>query len=225
MKHRCNINFVIALTIFLNIIANYDLAQSDDNSMPTKTYTIVSMRDLSMKALTKNLSDYSVSELKSLPVNIRKEYKIVVSSDISKEELKATMKHIVVQETKNNPDIDEIVVFAYDREEDSKGAYTFGKMEWCPNGNWDGVTPGIASSNDRSSYKYLFHIKDKVGNISNANVPTKEEFRIYDSFEKALWADPNAAEEIVKQRVARKFGISVEKIDRICIKVLTYKMQ
>jgi hypothetical protein len=183
------------------------------------------MRDLSMKALTKNLSDYSVSELKSLPVNIRKEYKIVVSSDISKEELKATMKHLVVQETKNNPDIDEIVVFAYDREEDSKGAYTFGKMEWCPNGNWDGVTPGIASSNDRSSYKYLFHIKDKVGNISNANVPTKEEFRIYDSFEKALWADPNAAEEIVKQRVARKFGISVEKIDRICIKVLTYKMQ
>jgi len=225
MKHRCNINFVIALTIFLNIIANYDLAQSDDNSMPTKTYTIVSMRDLSMKALTKNLSDYSVSELKSLPVNIRKEYKIVVSSDISKEDLKATMKHIVVQETKNNPDIDEIVVFAYDREEDSKGAYTFGKMEWCPNGNWDGVTPGIASSNDRSSYKYLFHIKDKVGNISNANVPTKEEFRIYDSFEKALWADPNAAEEIVKQTVARKFGISVEKIDRICIKVLTYKMQ
>jgi len=224
MKHEHNISIIIALTILFNVIVNFDVAQSNDN-MPTKPYTIVNTSDLSIKALSKNLSDYSVSELKSLPVNIRKEYRIIVYSDISKEELKATMKHLVVRETEKNPDIDEIVVFAYDRKEDSGGVYTFGKVEWCPSGNWGGVTPEIASTNDRSSYKYLYDIKDKVGKISSASVPTKEEFSIYDSFEKALWADPNVDEEIIKQRVAKKLGISVEKIDRICIKVLTYKMQ
>ena len=216
---------IAAFTIIFNFIVICDLAQSANNNMIAKPYTIVSSRDLSIKALTKNLSKYSASELKSLPVNIRKEYRIVVPSDISKEELKASMKHLVAQETKKNSDIDAIVIFAYDRKEDSESFYTFGKMEWCPYGNWGGVTPDIASTNDRSSYKYTFDIKEKVGKISSANMPTKEEFTIYDSFEKELWADPNVDEEIVKRKVAKKFGISGEKLEQIYLKVLTYKMQ
>lgn len=213
------------MTIFINAILNYNLVLSNDNNIPAKPHTIVSSTDLSMKTLTKNLSNYSDFELKSLPTNIRKEYRMVVPSDISKEELKTIMKHLVAQETSKNPDIDEIVVFAYDRKEDSEGFYTFGKMEWCPYGNWGGVTPEIASTNNRSSYKYIFDINEKVGNISSANIPTKDELIIYDSFEKAVWTEPNVDEEIIKQKVAEKHGISVEKIDSICIKVLTHKME
>ena len=206
-------------------VVKLGLAMDNDNGISSKSYIIVSTDDISIKALTKNLSDYSVSQLKTLPINIRKEYRIVVPSDISREELKSLMKQLVIQETVRNPDIDEIVVFAYDRKEDSTGPYTFGKMEWCPNGKWNAVSPYIASSNDRSSYKYVFEIKDKAGNISSADVPTKEELSIYDSFEKALDDNPNLDEETIKRRIAKDLGISVNKIDQICIKVLTYKMQ
>ena len=222
MNHKFCI--ISAFTLILNVIIICDLAQSANN-MPIKPYTIVTSEDLSMKALTKNLSQYSTSELKSLPVNVRKEYRIVVPSDISREELKATMKHLVAQETKKNSDIDTIVIFAYDRKEDSGSVYTFGKMEWCPYGNWGGVTPVIASSNDRSSYKYIFDIAEKVGNISTSNMPTKEEYKIYDALEKALWDDPNADEKIAERKVAKEFGISEEELNKIYLKVMVYKMK
>jgi hypothetical protein len=216
---------IAALIIVFNIIVLCDLAQSDNDNIPTKPYTIVGSRDLSMKAITKPPSQYSTYELRSLPLNIRKIYSIVVPSDISKEELKATMKHLVAKEIKKNPDIDEITVFAYDRKEDSDSIYTFGKMEWCPYGKWDGVTPEIASTNDRSSYEYIFDIRNKVGNLSSANKPTKKEFTIYDSFEKELRADLNIDEEILNRRVAKKFGISEKELKQIHTKIMTYNLK
>jgi len=201
------------------------LNQDDTDNMVANSYIVVSTSDNKIKAITKNLSDYSNTELNTLPVNYRKEYRIVVPSDISKEKLKAVMKQLVVQETEKNLDIDEIVIFAYDRKEDSDGIYTFGKMEWCPNGNWGDVTPEIASTNNRSSYQYIYDIKDKVGNIQKDVVPTKKELEIYDSFEALLEGNPYIDEDILKERFAKNKDLSIDEIDRICIKVLTYKMQ
>lgn len=218
-------SMVFVLTIIFNMFVVCDMALSD-NYMASKPYTIVSISDSSMKAVTKNLSEYSIYELESLPVKIRKKYKIVVNFDISKEDLKRSMKHLVAVETKKNPDIDEIVIFAYERKEDAEsGAFLFGKMEWCPNGNWEVVTPEIASNNDRSSYKFVFDINDKVGKISNVNRPTKEEFAIYDACVKEYRADQNVDEKILELRMAKKFGISVDKLDKIRLKILAYGMR
>jgi len=190
-----------------------------------RPYRIIEKQDISVKALTKRLSDYNNAQLRALPMNIRKTYRIVVPSNVTKEELKALMKHLVKQVTKENSDIDEVAVYAYDREEDSDSAYTFGKMEWCPNGNWAGVTPRIASSNDRSSYQYVFNIKEKVGRLSTTDIPTKQEYAIYDTYYKALWAEEDLDEEIIKKRVAKKLGISEKKLQEIWIKVTAYNME
>ena len=133
------------------------------------------------------------------------------------------MIQLVKDETARNPDIDEIVVFAYDRKEDVDGAYTFGKLEWCPNGDWAGVTPTIARNNDRNNYKYNVDIKDKVGDPTSR--PTKREFRIHDALDKALWADPDAPEEQVKKKIAKQFKITVEELDRVFVKVLSYQIK
>ena len=225
MKNTHRIYLILMMVILFNLGENIDLAQCKDKARLGKAYTIVSISDFSMKALTRKLSDYNASDLRSLPVNIRKEYRIVVPSDISKEGLKEAMKNLVLRETKKNPDIDEIVVFAYDRKEDARSVYTYGKLEWCPHGIWGSVTPGIALTNNRSTYKYIYEIKNKIGQLSDTTAPTRYEFSVFDSFEKALEADPNTDEEIIKQKVASELGIPVEEIDRICIKVLTYKFQ
>jgi hypothetical protein len=223
MKYKYTI--IAALLVIIHFVFICDLAKSDNNIISPKRYTIVSSKDLSIKALTKELSQYSHSELKSLPLVIRKEYRIVVPSDISKEELKASMMHLVGQETMEDPDIDAIRVFAYDRWEDVKSNYTFGKMEWCPYGIWNSVTPEIASTNDRSLYKYVFNISEKVDDISTSNMPTKVEIAIYDALEKELRANPNVDKKIIIQQVAEKFSISEEKLNKISVKVTRYKMR
>ena len=165
---------------------------------------------------------------------IRKQYRVLVPTDITKEELRATLIQIVMDKTSKNRDIDAISIFAYDRREDINGAYTLGTVDWCPNGNWGDVTPEIASSNDRSSYEYVFDIKNKVGN-ENLKRPTDLEFEIRDYYtvcSDAEWdkidlSDPYAVvdEDVVYQKVADKYGITKEEAEEICMKVTLYQMQ
>lgn len=121
------------------------------------TYTVVKMDDISLKALTKRLSEYTPGEVARLPLNKRMRYEIFVPSDMSAADLKTAMIHLVNDKSGRDPDIDEIAVFAY-REDDVGRNHPYGKLQWCPNGNWAGMTPEIARSNDRSTYKFIFEI-------------------------------------------------------------------
>lgn len=128
-----------------------------------REYEVVKEDDLSFKALgKKNLSDYTSEEIKSLPTNIRKEYRIVVPIDITKEELESTVAKCIEDKSIQNPDIDEMVIFVYDSKEKINRAYTLGKAEWCPNGEWADVTPEIAKNNIRDSYKIVYNIKEEA---------------------------------------------------------------
>lgn len=212
--------------------------QEQNIKVQAREYTIVDEEDLSIKALDKLLSDYSANEIAQLPMNIRMTYKILVPSDITKEELKATLIQVVKDKTAKNKDIDEIMVFAYDRKQDIDEAYTFGKVEWCPNGDWAGVTSAIASSNDRSSYKYVLDIKDKVG--EEEGKPTARETEIYDLY----WEKLNEAgnprgytnhptnleasnewEKARMQQVLNAYNISYDELFDIVIKVSFWKLK
>lgn len=164
---------------------------------------------------------------------IRKQYRVLVSTDISKEELKATLIQIAMDQASRNGDIDAICVFAYyDRKGGISNAYTIGTMDWSPYGDWGGVTSEIASTNDRSSYEYEFVIEDKVGNIEPADIPTDRDFEIYDYYQvvnDAEWEnidlnDPYSFvdEDVVVQKVADKFGITKDEATDIIRKVLWY---
>lgn len=224
-------------------VTSSDIRVPEYDSTLVRNYEIVKTEDISIKALDKPLSAYSTSEIENLPMNIRKEYRVVVPSDISKEELKSTLIQVVMDKTSEYLDIDEVAVFAYDRKEDADGIYTFGRGEWCPNGDWAGVTSTIASTNDRSSYQYNFDIKDKVGSIDASDSPTEREFEIHDYYDARLleetkklieaedagisykYADQEELENAVRTEVANKYGISEEELDKIYIKVWTYKMK
>ena len=224
-------------------VTSSDIRVPEYDSTLVRNYEIAKTEDISIKALDKPLSAYSTSEIEKLPMNLRKDYRVVVPSDISKEELKSTLIQVVMDKTPENPDIDEVVVFAYDRKEDADSFYTFGRVEWCPNGDWAGVTSIIASTNDRSSYQYNFEIKDKVGNIDVSDRPTEREFEIHDYYDDRLleetkklieaeddsssckYADQEELETVVRTEVANKYGISEEELDKIYMKVWTYKMK
>ena len=188
-------------------------------------YRVVGTEDISIKALSGPLSSHSVAEVSKAPRNTRKVYRIIVPSSISREDLVACMKDVVQKATAGDPEIDEVTVFAYDRVEDSNGAYTFGRMDWCPATGWTGVTPRIALTNDRSSYQYDYRVSDKVGNLERADVPTRAEFMMYDLLDRALTDYPDTDEEVLLRWAARKLGTTPAQVDKAWLKVLTYKMK
>lgn len=129
-----------------------------------RNYEIANEEDISIKALgEKKLSDYSIQELENLPLNFRMKYQIIVSSDITLEELKSTLAQVIKEKSTENSDIDEIVVQSWESEESLKGRNPIiGYAEWCPYGNWAGMTPEIARDNVRDSYKITYHIDKKA---------------------------------------------------------------
>ena len=195
-------------------------ANGDENAGIVRDYKIVKEKDISMKAITKPLSSYGPGEVSKLPSNIRKQYDVIVDGDISLEDLKATMVEAVKAEAAKDPDIDEIVAFFYDRKEDIGFGYTMGKIQWCPRGTWAGVTPEIARSNDRSTYRYVIDVKQRAG--KQADRPTQREFKIYDAYRKALFDNPDIPEDKVAAKIAKKFKISRDEVNEIYSRVFTF---
>lgn len=122
-----------------------------------REYEIVKEENISVKALGgKLLSEYTAEEINRLPINYRMKYSITVPRDIAEKELKSTLAQIIKDKSTQNPDIDEIVVFAWYFKDSVGKAIATGKAKWCPNGKWEGLTPEIAENNIRDSYKIVF---------------------------------------------------------------------
>ena len=149
-------------------------------------------------------------------------YSIVVSTQVTKEELTNTLKDVVARQTKKDDDIDEIIVFAFDNEKDiGTGPYTFGKLTWAPHGELGHMTEEIHNSNNRSKYDITIDIKAKVGNINPADVPTSREIAIYNEIFLPKYA--NLTDAQAEKEVMKKFKISKSEYDKIFLKVMKYK--
>jgi hypothetical protein len=194
----------------------------DFDSTKISTFTIEESEFSSAKAMTRKLSDYSTQELKDLPKFIRLTMSIVVPFDISKENLENTLKSIVSKKTEKDNDIDEIVIFAYDDKNDIGTGYTFGKLLWSPNAKTGNVTPEIAKNNIRTNYKFDITIKDKVGNISKSDLPTKRELEIYNEIMSEKYWDMQ--EEESEPIIMKKFNISKKELNAIWLKVGAHKL-
>ncbi|HZJ36566.1 MAG TPA: hypothetical protein VFD29_08080 [Gillisia sp.] len=194
----------------------------DFDSTKISTFTIEESEFSSAKAMTRKLSDYSTQELKDLPKFIRLTMSIVVPFDISKENLENTLKSIVSKKTEKDNDIDEIVIFAYDDKNDIGTGYTFGKLLWSPNAKTGNVTPEIAKNNIRTNYKFDIIIKDKVGNISKFDLPTKRELEIYNEIMSEKYWDMQ--EEESEPIIMKKFKISRKELKDIWLKVAAHKL-
>lgn len=199
-------------------------SREDMNFDPTKiaAFTVEDSEFSSAKAMTGKLSDYSRQELRDLPEYIRLTISIVVPFDITKESLENTFKSIVYDETEKNYDIDEILIFAFDDKDDIGKGYTYGKLFWGPEGKTGNVTADIARYNSRLNYSSDIVIKDKVGQITKSDLPTKREQEIYyEIMSEEYWG---MTEEETFSVIMRKFNIkTVKELKNIHIKVARHK--
>lgn len=188
------------------------------------SYQIENEEKESSKAIVRRLSEYTTKELEKLPNSKRLTLSIVVSNDISKKGLSNTFKSIVAEKTKDDRDLDEIVIFAYnDKNDIGKIPYTFGKLIWAPKGNLGNITPQIASVNTRVDYQIEIDIKDKVGEIKKTDLPTDRELKIYKEIMSDKYTD--MSEEKSNAIIMKMFNIKTkEELDAIWLKVAASKM-
>ncbi len=200
--------------------SNYDKLKSESEQFE---FTIENSENSSSKAMVKGLSEYSTAELIKLPSLKRQILRITVPTEISKEQLENTLKYVLSLRTKEDNDLDEIIIFAYDNKNDIDSFYTFGKLIWAPNGELGNITPEIAKNNIRDNYKFDIDIKGKVGNIKKTDIPSKRELEIYNEImSEKYWG---MQEEDFLPIVMKKFNIKTEKELRdIHLKVMAYKL-
>ncbi len=133
------------------------------SSALAQDYEIYSSARADIKVMTRPLSSYDQSELATLPIFERQTLRILVPVGQTKERYSEILKSAVERIRKENPNLDSVEIFAYDRKkdvEDGMKAYTIGKIDWRPR---NGVNPVTAVTNDRSNYEYLIDIRNNVG--------------------------------------------------------------
>ena len=124
---------VVAVVIFAGCV-------EEEKAVVIPTYQIVEQKDI------------SYSNIVLLRI------KVVVPSNITKQEVKDVAGDVVKKITKSQ-DVNAICIFMYDRIEGVDGAYTIASVDWAPYGDWarvDNVKTG-----DYSKHQFSYEIVEK----------------------------------------------------------------
>ena len=124
-------------------------------------YEIVEEEDISHKAMgNKKLSDFTLQELTSLPLDKRFSYRVVVGTSITLGQVRPTVEAIIAGLTQHDPDIDEIHLLLYSTKDRVHDMYDIAMATWSTDGRMGGITPEIARSNNRSGYEISLTVKE-----------------------------------------------------------------
>lgn len=135
-----------------------------------REYKVVD-RKVSEQVLGENLDEAFEESLKENPArNKELVLQVDVPLDIDEKDLKFTVSHIIDEEISKDGDLDEIIVFVSDREQDINSAYV-ARAIWAFEGELGKITKEVAKNNDRSSYKIKWDIPIK----ENQNSLKKDE--------------------------------------------------
>ncbi|MCT4591889.1 MAG: hypothetical protein N4A36_00675 [Candidatus Gracilibacteria bacterium] len=185
------------------------ITTSEDKVQPVE-YTIIKSEDESHKALgNKLLSQYSAQELNNLPIDKKFGYSIIVSPQIKEKEVVPTIDKIIKDLTSKDGDLDEITLFLYSDESIAKnGLYDVARATWAPYGKLGNMTPEIARSNDRSSYKTTYDIKENLETYLAKRGESEEKFVLTEEQRRTFFKEVGKAERRASDEANAKYPIN-----------------
>lgn len=209
----------IGVGVFIVLIVIIAFAFGDPEEESTST-TPTKIQKESTDTTQQEVVDYKIVKEDDVSYAdiTRKDLRIVLAPGVTEAQLKAVLTKVVEDYTSQNKDVDALVIFAYDREKDTGGGYTLGKATWAPNGEWSKAE----NTNNRSNYKTVFEIREKITNPEGKQRPTDEEFAIYDAWQAVVEGTElnKADEDKAKAVVAKKFKKTAEEVQDIIFKVI-----
>ncbi len=169
-------------------------------------YEIVKTTNASHKALEKPLSSYTIEELKALPTDKRRFYDVVVPASIEQNQVKPTVEKIISDITGRDGDIDEIVVWLYsDRKLVENKDWDVATATWAPQGELGRITPNIAETNDRSSYKISIQIKANLEGYLKQRVKSETKFGLTEKQRRGIFTQIVKAEDRAQAEADQRY--------------------
>lgn len=183
-------------------------------TVETADYEIAKVEDQSRKALgKKSLSQYTTSELERLPTNKKILYRIVLSKDIKKNQVKPTVEKIIDKLIANDSDIDEIILWLYSDKEILNSPFDIGTAIWAPNGKLGNIDANIAKNNNRENYKIEYQIKTNLDQYLTQKSETGEKLGFTVEERKQIFKEivkaedkANEYEQTEQDKILNKFG-------------------
>lgn len=143
-----------------------------------------------------SLSQYSLAELRRLPWDKKMIYSVVLTPTIRRSQVRPTVERIITDLTERNPDLDEIGLRLYtSKDAFDNGPYDIGMAVWAPNGQMGGVTPEIARSNDRTTYKISVRVREDLDQYVHMRSQHSKKFGLTEEERKKIFEAEVAAEE------------------------------
>lgn len=211
----------IKLLLILVIMTNLFSCSTPNNKFEfgstenSSDFEIVGKEDQTRKAMgEKSLSEFTSQELENLPDNKKMIFKIVMSKEFRKKQLDNTINKILIDLTKKNPDLDEIVLWLYSSKEMIGNPYDIGSVIWAPNGKLGGVDPHIALNNDRTSYKITKNINDNLDSYLEQKHKNETKFGFSEQERKKIYKEIANSERIVEK-------IKIKKEDKVLDKLVS----
>jgi hypothetical protein len=212
---KMTIIFIVALVIF-TALSSIDYSDKESafsldaiSVSGAVEYEILKTEDMSRKAMGNNsLEDFSGSELASPPINKKVKYFIVIDSVINQDQAKSTANKIILDIVANDKDIDEIILWLYgDRDLINGGTYDIGTVIFAPFGDLGNVNSEIALSNDKSSYKISYDIKNNLEEyLANRN-EQEEKFGFNLEERKQIFKDIVSAQDKARAEANKKYPV------------------
>ena len=125
----------------------------------------------------------------------RKSYRIVVSPEITEEQVEPTVNEIIHKLTTADGDVDEISISLYSDPKIVDGVYDVALAAWAVNGRWGDISYDAARSNDRSKHATSITIKPDLEEYLKQRSVQEEKFGLTEEERKHIFREVAAAED------------------------------
>ena len=164
----------------------------------------------------KNVPKYRIVEEESLDYStvVRRGYRVSVEREMTRAELEAISWDIIRKRTEDTP-VNAISIMFYLPGTDTGGAFTAGKAEWCPNGEWGDA--GTVATGDYSKHKLAVKTGSAMGKVPEGTVvhsiPEAKRRAIFLALVKAQ--DAGVGDTKAYDVIAKRYKVSVKNVRKI----------
>ena len=195
------VGVLTAIVIIIAVVVSNDSEQEQSQEPSTSavepvSYEIVEEDDTSV------LYDGEMAK--------RKGYRVVVGTEIDRDQVEPTVRKIISDITAKDDEIDSIHLYLYSTESRANGLYDIAMAEWAPDGNVGNLTGRIAKNNIRDNYEIDLEIKEDLEDYLNKITSPEERFGFTEEGRKEIFRELVRCEDKGDVRSAKYYDPNCE---------------
>lgn len=193
---------ILVVILFLIIAGNMTNDSSVEKEVPSKenAVNLEKVKPLSYDIVEKE----NVSAVYDGKTAKRMSYRVVLGTELKKEQIRPTVESIINDLRQDDSGIDSIHLLLYTTEDRSQDSYDIAMAQWAPGGKVGNLTGDIISTQDRSNYETRIEIKNDLKDYLERLKETKDKFGFSKEERKEIFKNLVRCEDVAYEE-ARKY--------------------